>query len=122
MDGSSPQAVAENVRATRHGLRLPGRRRFTHRAFLRRIQKLAETGDQALLEQELRLYEATRCRARTRRGTPCKRVALKNGRCPNHGGLSTGPKTAEGRRRALANLRQYRGLTEAELDGALASP
>ena len=39
------------------------------------------------------------CGARTRRGTDCQRRALDNGRCRNHGGLSTGPKTAAGRRR-----------------------
>lgn len=44
------------------------------------------------------------CEAKTRRGTPCKALALANGRCPLHGGLSTGPRTPEGKRRALANL------------------
>ncbi len=39
------------------------------------------------------------CGGRTRRGSHCQRRALDNGRCRNHGGLSTGPKTAEGRQR-----------------------
>ena len=39
------------------------------------------------------------CGARTRTGAPCRRMGLGNGRCANHGGLSSGPKTAEGRRR-----------------------
>jgi hypothetical protein len=40
------------------------------------------------------------CGARTRQdGHPCKRKALANGRCRIHGGLSTGPKTIEGRAR-----------------------
>ncbi len=30
-------------------------------------------------------------------GQPCKAKALSNGRCKNHGGMSTGPKTPEGR-------------------------
>jgi hypothetical protein len=30
-------------------------------------------------------------------GQPCRAKALPNGRCKNHGGLSTGPKTIEGR-------------------------
>lgn len=30
-------------------------------------------------------------------GKPCKAKALTNGRCKNHGGMSTGPKTLEGR-------------------------
>jgi hypothetical protein len=46
--------------------------------------------------------EVPRCRARTRGGTACFRKALRNGRCPNHGGLSTGPKTPEGRQRIAA--------------------
>jgi hypothetical protein len=45
------------------------------------------------------------CGARTRAGTPCKRVDLyRNGRCKLHGGLSTGPKTLEGRRRSALNI------------------
>jgi hypothetical protein len=40
--------------------------------------------------------KAARCRAKTRRGTPCQCPAMPNGRCRLHGGLSTGPKTAEG--------------------------
>ena len=49
------------------------------------------------------------CGARTRQGQPCKapKVAGK-ARCKLHGGLSTGPTTARGRARALANLRQGR--------------
>jgi len=39
------------------------------------------------------------CAAQTRRGTSCRRRALDNGRCRNHGGVSTGPKTAAGRQR-----------------------
>lgn len=45
------------------------------------------------------------CGAATRRGTPCKRQALPSGRCPNHGGMSTGPKTAAGRERIAAAQR-----------------
>jgi hypothetical protein len=40
--------------------------------------------------------KAARCGARNRRGGPCQGPAMKNGRCRNHGGLSTGPKTPEG--------------------------
>ena len=39
------------------------------------------------------------CGAQTRQNLPCERKALANGRCRNHGGLSSGPKTAEGRER-----------------------
>ncbi len=39
-----------------------------------------------------------RCRAHARStGEPCRAKAIPNGRCRNHGGLSTGPKTLEGR-------------------------
>src|SRR5437016_1184009 len=40
--------------------------------------------------------KAPRCGAKTRSGTPCQCPAMSNGRCRLHGGLSTGPKTAEG--------------------------
>ena len=57
--------------------------------------------------------ERPRCGAKTRRGTRCDAPAVldyatravRNGRCRQHGGLSTGPRTARGRERALANLR-----------------
>jgi hypothetical protein len=50
-----------------------------------------------------------RCGARRKRdGEPCTAKPLRNGRCRFHGGMSTGPRTAEGRARALANLRQDR--------------
>lgn len=45
------------------------------------------------------------CGARTRKGAPCKRTDVyRNGRCRHHGGLSTGPRTDEGRAAARANL------------------
>lgn len=47
------------------------------------------------------------CDAKTRQGTPCKNTRLyKNGRCKNHGGLSTGPRTEEGKALALANFQR----------------
>lgn len=47
------------------------------------------------------------CWAKTRQGTPCQNTRLyKNGRCKNHGGLSTGPRTLQGKARALANLKK----------------
>src|SRR5262245_59601151 len=42
---------------------------------------------------------APRCGARTRAGCACRQPAMKNGRCRMHGGLSTGPRTPEGRER-----------------------
>jgi hypothetical protein len=57
------------------------------------------------------------CDAKTRKGTPCKRTDLyENGRCPLHGGLSTGPRTAEGRQRSAANLpKPHEGMTKANI-------
>ena len=46
------------------------------------------------------LTNAPRCGAKTRKGTPCKSPAMKNGRCRMHGGKSTGPKTLEGLERS----------------------
>eukprot|EP01037_Dinobryon_pediforme_P015942 gene15942-16108_t len=44
------------------------------------------------------------CGARTRAGTPCKRIDLyRSGRCKLHGGLSTGPRSAEGKAVASRN-------------------
>lgn len=42
------------------------------------------------------------------RGRACQRPALSNGRCPNHGGRSSGPITARGAVRGLRNLWHYR--------------
>jgi len=55
-----------------------------------------------------RRREKERCGAYARStGKPCQAPAMKNGRCKLHGGLSTGPKTAEGRARALSNLKSF---------------
>lgn len=44
--------------------------------------------------------KALRCGAQTRHQTPCLGPAMKNGRCRMHGGMSTGPRTAEGLERS----------------------
>tara|TARA_R100001082_G_C4351506_1_gene154769 strand:- start:157 stop:435 length:279 start_codon:yes stop_codon:yes gene_type:complete len=41
-------------------------------------------------------------------GNPCQAKALESGRCKYHGGMSTGAKTIEGKRKSYANLRQYK--------------
>lgn len=49
------------------------------------------------------------CGARTRKGTPCQCQPVPGKRrCKLHGGLSTGPKTAEGRQRSLEALARGR--------------
>ena len=46
-------------------------------------------------------HAARRCAARRKRdGKPCCQPAMPNGRCRVHGGLSTGPRTAEGLERS----------------------
>lgn len=53
------------------------------------------------LPQEL--YDVT-CGAKTRKGTPCKlRSIYRSGRCKYHGGLSTGAKTLEGKKKVALN-------------------
>lgn len=47
------------------------------------------------------------CGAKTRAGTPCKLTDIYlNGRCKFHGGLSTGPRTAKGKRKSARNWRR----------------
>jgi hypothetical protein len=58
-------------------------------------------------EQMAHARAASRCGAKTRRGTNCEAPAIKGGRrCRLHGGLSTGPRTPEGRER----IRQARTI------------
>jgi len=57
---------------------------------------------------------APRCGAHTRSGECCRQPAMKNGRCRMHGGLSTGPRTAEGRARCAAARRSH-GFYAAEM-------
>lgn len=44
------------------------------------------------------------CNALTQHGHYCRGLALPNGRCKWHGGLSTGPRTAEGKAKVTNNL------------------
>ena len=47
------------------------------------------------------------CGARKKHGgQPCRGVALRSGRCKWHGGLSTGPRTPEGRARIAESNRR----------------
>ena len=48
------------------------------------------------------------CGAQTRKGAPCVAPAMLNGRCRNHGGLSTGPQTARGWARTRAGYHAWR--------------
>ena len=61
-----------------------------------RLDKECARASKMLAQREAR--RQVRCNAKTRKGTPCK-VLSEPGkrRCKFHGGLSTGPKTVEGR-------------------------
>ena len=49
------------------------------------------------------------CGAKTRAGKPCKITTIyENGRCKFHGGLSTGPKTVEGKKRSSMNAKKHK--------------
>ena len=51
-------------------------------------------------------------------GNPCQAKALANGRCGRHGGMSTGPKTLEGRK-AIAEATRKR-MTSGQQERVLA--
>ena len=69
------------------------------------------------------MTKTQRCGAFARStGQPCQAKALTNGRCKNHGGLSTGPKTQKGRK-AIAEATRQRmasGQREQALEGYIA--
>ena len=94
------------------------------RVRLRRAAKAARAAkrDAVKLARERATEERARvrelrdkpCGARTRTGQPCRRKGLgKGGRCPNHGGMSTGPRTPEGRARLAALLKARWALSRA---------
>ena len=59
--------------------------------------------------------EKRRCGAMTRKGTPCQAAAMGGGkgRCRNHGGCSTGPRTPEGIERIRESNRRRAKVTPA---------
>lgn len=61
--------------------------------------------------RELRKWERVPCGGKRRRdGQPCQALSVPGKRrCKWHGGASTGPKTPEGKAKALANLRKGGG-------------
>ena len=64
-------------------------------------------------------WPGKRCLAKTRRGTPCQKAALKGKtRCWLHGGLSTGPRTAEGKARAAAAHTKHGRRSRAHVEKA----
>ena len=66
------------------------------------------------------MKQKSKCEAHARTtGKPCRANALSNGRCKNHGGMSTGPKTLEGRQAISEATRQRMasGQQERVLEG-----
>ncbi len=70
--------------------------------------------DEQSLLLAARLRQVPRCGARTRVGGVCSQPAMDNKRCRMHGGLSTGPRTAEGLER-LVQARTVHGGYGAEM-------
>ncbi len=56
------------------------------------------------------------CGAQTRSGGRCGQLAMRNGRCRFHGGLSTGPRTAEGTARQRAAVTRHGGRTREAME------
>ena len=60
-------------------------------------------------------WPGRRCLAKTRRSTLCQKAALKGrNRCRLHGGLSTGPRTPEGKARTIAAHTKHDGRRSRE--------
>ena len=79
-------------------------RRILHRIHAKRRQAAIDNGRHYLPRRPSYLRNLT-CGARTQAGEPCRMTGLfANGRCVWHGGKSTGPRTPDGRARALENL------------------
>jgi len=71
---------------------------------LENAQKLFASGKDVLLPEFPEECLGMICGAKTKSGHLCQETTLcKNGRCAIHGGLSTGPKTLEGKRRSALN-------------------
>lgn len=77
---------------------------------LRRLRRELERAERHQRDKEradLRDLRKRLCGAKTRAGYPCRRKGLgRAGRCPNHGGLSTGPRTEAGRARVAEAVRR----------------
>lgn len=67
-----------------------------------------------MYEWAIRILVRKRCGAKRRSdGRPCKAMcAPGRPRCRWHGGLSTGPKTPDGRKKALLNLKQFKSSND----------
>lgn len=113
-------APAEVSAAVRKRANEAGHSRTLQPEFLRTSHACARANDfgvppdvwqsKKIAEQEVQEHITSRLCGAKRRcdGGPCKaRPEPGNGRCKWHGGCSTGPRTAEGSARSIANLKQY---------------
>lgn len=64
-----------------------------------------------MTENQMENPKEARCGARNRAGNACGNRPLPNGRCRFHGGLSTGPRTADGIERIRAARTKHGGYT-----------
>ena len=72
-------------------------------------------------------FKADQCESKTRssnyqvrckaKGFYCR--SSKKFRCKNHGGLSTGPRTKQGKLKVLKNLKQFQHVTEITTDNSI---
>lgn len=81
------------------------------RGFLRiHAERMRTEGIRAYIGRNWKRQQRPTCGALTRAGTPCQARALPGkARCRHHGGLSTGPRTAEGRAAIAASNRRRAG-------------
>jgi hypothetical protein len=64
------------------------------------LEKFIEAGRGTRLGAQ---WPGQRCLAKTRQGTPCQNPAIRGpNKCRLHGGMSSGPKTLEGKARVIA--------------------
>lgn len=74
--------------------------------------RIAQARAREMTSAALRATQRVTCGAKCRTGKPCQGNSLPGKRrCKWHGGCSTGPKTAEGKAKSLANLRQNRAIS-----------
>lgn len=95
MDDQIEREVARKL--AEHYARQEARERAINARGSRWRTELARRQDAQAERQAQREH---RCGAKTRAGHSCQRRGIgAGGRCRNHGGMSTGPRTEEGRRR-----------------------
>ena len=90
----------------------------------RDAQRMMQSGERRSWKRAVEAaFARTRCNATTRKGKPCQAEGSgKGGRCRFHGGMSTGPKSPEGKARSLAAAREgYRRWRARQAEGSEAT-